>query len=94
MQDNLNKLNDYITYEDDNKYYVFVGAFINLENALKLQNILNNQNIYTYIKNDYISDNKIIKEIEKYDEEAIKTDDEDKIIKLNKNILSILKSVS
>ena len=94
MQDNLNKLNDYITYEDDNKYYVFVGAFINLENELKLQNILNNQNIYTYIKNDYISDNKIIKEIEKYDEEAIKTDDEDKIIKLNKNILSILKSVS
>ena len=90
MEENIKKLNNYITVEEDNKYYVYVGAFISLSNAEKLQKILESQNIYTYIKNDYIGNSKVIDKIDLLDKKALKDDKE--LEKSNNEILNILKN--
>jgi hypothetical protein len=91
LEENIKKLDDYIIVEEDNKYYVYIGAFTSLSNAKLLQEMFNNQNIYTYIKNDYIGNNEVMEEIKKLDKEIIKN--EDKIVINNKKILEILKKI-
>ena len=41
MDELVKDLDDYIVYEHDNKYYVHLGAYINLETARKMQKIYN-----------------------------------------------------
>ena len=93
MNENIKKLDDYIIYEHDDKYYVHVGAYYNLDTALKMQKYFENKNIYTYIKNDYISDFDIINKIKEVDNNILNEKDDNKIINLNKKILNILKNI-
>lgn len=92
MEENIKRLDDYIIYEEDNKYYVHVGVFTNLETAMKMQKILKDMNIHTYIKNDYISDHAIISDIAKLDQELLNETNDTKIIEINKKMLKIFKN--
>ena len=65
MEENTKKLDNYLLVEEDNKYYVYLGIFTSHENALKMQKIYNNENIHTYLKEDYIGDEKITQMIKK-----------------------------
>ena len=89
MNDNITKLENYITYEEDNKYYVFLGAFTNIENANKLKKIYENENIYTYIKNDYIGNSEIINQIKDYEQDL----NDENIKEINNKILNLLKNI-
>lgn len=79
MEENIKKLNNYLLVQEGDKYYVYIGIFTNHENALKMQKIYENKNIYTYLKEDFLSDEKIIekiKEIENKDKDLDKINDE------------------
>ncbi len=89
MNNNIEKLTNYITYEEDNKYYVYAGAFTNIENANNLKKIFENENIYTYIKNDYISNSEIINKIKEIEGDINDTN----IKEINEKILDILKKL-
>lgn len=93
MNECIKKLNDYIIYELDGKYYVHLGAYTNIDTAKKMQKYFKNQGIYTYIKNDYLSNIELIDEITKLDNKVLNEDDFNKNIKYNKKILEILKSI-
>lgn len=93
MEENVKKLDYYITYEEDGKYYVFIGAYINLENARKVSKIYEDRGIYTYIKNDYIGNSDIINKISKLEVKLENEDNIDKIYEVNKKILEILKTL-
>ncbi len=90
MEENIKKLDNYIVVEEDEKYYVYVGAFINLDNAYKMQEKLKNNNIYTYIKNDYLDLN-IIDKIKKIENKNIESDKD--LLRVNTEILNILKKI-
>ena len=92
MNENIKKLTDYIIYEHDNKYYVHVGAFTRVNTARKMQKILEKENIYTYIKNDYLGDSKVINEINKLDDRIYEEENYNKIKEINKEILNLLKT--
>lgn len=91
MKENIKKLDYYLVYEVDNKYYVYLGVYTNLDTALKVQKILEEKEIHTYLKNDYLSDSKIIDEINKYDEMILKEDNREKISEMNKQVINFLK---
>ena len=93
MNENIRRLDDYIIYEHDNKYYVHVGAYINIDTAKKMQEYFKSKNIYTYLKNDYISDSDIISKIKEIDEKILNEKDYKNLIKYNKKILDILKNI-
>ena len=93
MNECIKKINDYIIYELDGKYYVHLGAYTNIDTAKKMQKYFKNQGIYTYIKNDYLSNIELIDEITKLDNKVLNEDDFNKNIKYNKKILEILKSI-
>ena len=88
MEEAIKKIDDYIIYEEDGKYYVYVGAFIRLENAQKMQKIFEEENIYTYIKNEYLGNKELYKKIEKLDYNVSLEND---LRKTNKKIMDILK---
>lgn len=92
MNENIKKIKDYVIYEVDDKYYVYLGAYTNLETAKRMQKHFENESIYTYIKNDYMSDNTKILKIKDIDDKILDEKDNKKIIELNKKILNILKS--
>ena len=93
MNENVKKLDDYLMYFHDDKYYVYVGAYINIDTARKMQKYFENINIYTYIKNDYISNNEVINKIEEIDKEILEEENYNKLINNNKKILNILKNI-
>ena len=91
MNENIKKLDNYLIYEHDNKYYVHLGVFTRLNTALKMQKILKERNIYTYIKNDYLGDSDVINRINKLDDELFEEDNVNKIEEINIEILNLLK---
>lgn len=93
MNENIKKLDDYIVYFSDDKYYVYVGAYFNFDTANKMKKYFENDSIYTYIKNDYIGDSEVINEIKKIDKEILDEDNYNKIKENNKKILNILKNI-
>ena len=90
MEENIKKLDNYIILEEDDKFYVYVGAFINLDNAYKMQKKLQDNNIYTYIKNDYLDSN-IIEKIKNVENKILENDKD--IFKVNSEIINILKKI-
>ena len=92
MEENTKKLNDFIVLEQDNKYYVYLGSYINIDTANKMKKYFESNNIYTYIKNDYLSDSELIKKIKVIDEDILNENDFSKIDELNKKILNLLKN--
>lgn len=92
LNENIKKLTDYVIYENDSKYYVYLGVFINYENANKVSRLLENENIYTYIKNDYLSDTSIVKKIGILDNKLSLLNKESEIKDINKKMLELYKS--
>ena len=91
MEENIKKLDNYLIYEEDNKYYVFVGAYTNLENAYIMQKELEERGIFTYLKNDYYGNSDKLSKIEELERKLIETENYEEKEKLNKEILEILK---
>ena len=89
MNENIQRLDNYIVYLNDDKYYVFVGASTFYENAMRLSELLEEEGIYTYIKNDYISDSELLNKISNLDKEIIKNNN--LIKEKNIQILKLLK---
>jgi len=92
LNENIKKLTDYIVYEKDDKYYVYLGIFVNYENAYKVSELLENSNIYTYIKNDYLGDTNLIKKLNILDEKMIDLKKEFEIKSLNREMLDLYKT--
>ena len=92
LNENIKKLTDYIVYEKDNKYYVYLGIFVNYENAYKVSELLENSNIYTYIKNDYLGDTNLIKKLNILDEKMTDLKKEHEIKSLNREMLDLYKA--
>lgn len=92
LNENIKKLTDYIVYEKDNKYYVYLGIFVNYENAYKVSELLENSNIYTYIKNDYLGDTNLIKKLNILDEKMTNLKKEHEIKSLNREMLDLYKA--
>ena len=90
MNDVTKKLDNYFVIKDDNKYYVYLGAFISLDNALKYQKILEDNKIYTYIKNDYLN-NGLEDDIKKLDNDFQKEKDISKLKEINNKIIKLFK---
>lgn len=93
MNENIKKLDNYISYEDDGKYYVFLGCFTDLSNAKKMSKILENKNIYTYIKNDYLGNSEVVNKIKDLEKNIMENDDIKEISNINDEILNLLKNV-
>ena len=91
MNENITKLDDYIIYEVDNKYYVCLGLYSSLDTALKVKKILDNMGVYTYIKNDYITDTSLIKIINDHDKLVLEEKDINKVLEINKKNLDLIK---
>ena len=91
MNENITKLDDYIIYEVDNKYYVYLGIYSSLDTALKVKKILDNMGVYTYIKNDYITDTSLIKIINDHDTLVLEEKDINKVLEINKKNLDLIK---
>ena len=91
MEENVKKLDDYLVYELDEKYYVFLGAYTDLTIANKVSKILENKGIYTYIKNDYLGNSDAIGKIRNLEKSIQEEEDYEKIILTNRKILEILK---
>lgn len=92
LNENIKKLTNYIVYEKDNKYYVYLGIFVNYENAYKVSELLENSNIYTYIKNDYLGDTNLIKKLNILDEKMTDLKKEHEIKSLNREMLDLYKA--
>ena len=92
MNENIKKLDNYITYYYDDKYYVHIGAYFNLDTAKKMQKFFENENIYTYIKNDYLGNSEIIDKIIELDNKIFNDDNYETIVDNNNEILDLLKN--
>jgi len=92
MNENIKKLEDYLIYEMNNKYYVYLGIYTSLDTAMKMKKHFENDNIYTYIKNDYLQDNSLVNKIKDYDLEILNEENNYKIIDINKKILNLVKT--
>ena len=90
MEECIKDLDDFFIYEHDNKYYVHLGAYINLETARKMQKLFVERNIHTYIKNDFVSNDDFISKLKELDEEILNEKDNKKIMKINEKILKLL----
>ena len=91
LSENIKKLTDYIVYKKDNKYYVYLGVFVNYENAYKMSKFLEDNKIYTYIKNDYLGDTSLIRKLNILDEKMIDLKKEHEIKSLNREMLDLYK---
>ena len=91
LNESVSHLSNYYISEEEGKYYVYVGMFTNYENALRYSELLENDNIYTFIKNDYLTDSSLINDIKKLDESFIKEENTSKLKKINDEILNLFK---
>lgn len=91
MNENIKKLDNYLIYEHDHKYYVHLGVYTSLETASKMQKIFEKENIYTYIKNDYLGDSELINDIKKLDKDLLEEKNNSKSKEINQKILTLVK---
>ena len=91
MNENIKKLDNYIIYEHGNKYYVHIGIFTKLDTAKKMQKIFEEDNIYSYIKNDYLSNSDLVNKINELDNSLLEEENINKIKEINNKILDLVK---
>lgn len=91
MNKNIEKLKNYLIYQEENKYYVYVGAYTIYENALNMQKKFEEEGIYTYIKNDYYGDSNKLQKIKVLEQNLIEKNTKEKI-EINTKILDILQN--
>ena len=78
-----------IIYENNNYYRVIIGISYHEENKIKLENYFNNKNIKYYIKEIKVNDD-FLEKIANYETVMIKTNSDEVIKNLNKNMLDLL----
>lgn len=76
---NLNT-NDYIVEQLDDIYYVYFGITTNYDNALTIVDIYKNNNIFLYIKENYLGRSELINKLKEIDLLIKKENDSEKII--------------
>ncbi len=91
MKDVTENLDNYFVKFEDNKYYVYLGAYTILQNAIKYQKILENNKIYTYIKNDYLN-NGLEEDIKKIENDFPKENNELEIKNINNKIIKLFQN--
>ena len=91
MDKNINKLENYLVYEIDNKYYVYLGIYANIDIAKKIKKIYEEEGIYTYIKNDYITDSELIDIIHDGDNSLLDTENTSELLEINNKTLNLIK---
>lgn len=64
---NVLNLDSYVIKELDDKYYVYLGVTTSYENALRIQNIYQDRDIYTYIRSDYVENSETLNKLKEYD---------------------------
>lgn len=89
LEENIKNLSNYVIYEEDGKYYVYIGAYLYLDHAKKMQRILENKNIYTYIKNDYLSNENLLNSIKTIEKKIV--NNEKFLEEGNNEIINLLK---
>ena len=65
---NSKNLKYYYLKEKDDKYYVFLGMTADYGLALELQKKYLEDNIYTYIRSDYVENSEELEKLKEYDE--------------------------
>ena len=91
LNESVKKLDKNIYYikEEDQIYYVYLGATSNYDNATRLKKIMADRNIFVYLKNDYFA-SELVKEIKVIDDLIMESDD-NKSLEYLKNIISLIK---
>ncbi len=92
MKDIVSKLDNYAMVVKDNKYYVYLGAYPSLENALNMQKYYEENNIYIYLKNDYLENEDTLLKIKALDNEASNVTNKKDLYAINQKIINVLKT--
>jgi len=66
LKNTLN-LDSYVIKELDDKYYVYLGVTTSYENALRIQTLYKEKDIYTYIRSDYVENSETLNKLKEYD---------------------------
>ncbi len=64
---NTSKLTNYKIVEEDEKYYIYLGITADYDNALKIQKMYQDQDIYTYIRADFVKNSELLTKLKEYD---------------------------
>lgn len=79
LDDIVKKISDdTLILQEDNIYYIYFGVTTNYNKAQVIKKKYNSKGIYLYIKNSYVGDSKLVKEIKKNDDN-FKTENYDEI---------------
>jgi len=79
---------NYITVEQDNKFYTYIGMTTKKENAEKIQELYKKKNIPIYIKSENIQNQEFLSELSQYDILLKNTNNEEEITNILETILS------
>lgn len=79
LDDIVKKISDdTLILQEDNIYYIYFGVTTNYNKAQVIKKKYNSKGIYLYIKNSYVGDSKLVKEIKENDDN-FKTENYDEI---------------
>lgn len=84
--ENAKKLENYIIKEIDEKYYVYLGVTTSYNTALKIQELYNSKDIYSYIRSDYVENSETLNALKEYDLKMEELKDEEEIQSVIKEI--------
>ncbi len=71
----------YVIWENDEKYYVYLGVTTNYDIALRLQEMYKNKNIYTFIRSEYVENSETLDKLKEYDKKLENLDNVDMVMK-------------
>ena len=78
----INLTREYIIKEIDNKYYIYLGITTSYDKALELKKLFEQDNIYIYIRSDYVENSETLEILKQYD------------LKINNdNVSSVMKEI-
>jgi len=91
-KDELNKsvsnISNYMLIEKNNKYYVYLGVSTKKDNAKKLQEVFNDNNIEVSIKKTIIDNVEFISNLEQFDILLESATNDDDLLSINEVIIS------
>ncbi len=88
MENNTSSVSDYVYSVIDGMYYVYIGMTLSENNATKLKEHFDLKGMSTYVKENAISDDEFISNLEHYDLIISETSDEATIDEVMKSVLS------
>lgn len=95
MEDNIKKLDSslYVISLVDNIYYVYFGITTNYYNALNISKIYKKQDVFLYIKENYLGKSSVISEIKKIDSLMKDETNNEKVLDYVKDGLDIYRNI-